>query len=114
MAPLSSKLKEFLIKDLKDRSPEEIWYLDRGNGNHQFSSSYALTNAFSKILKALHLTGVAKPIHGHRSSLGTKLVNINPALAQMALRHQDIRTTIDSFYDQDSKPLVDVFENLEF
>ena len=114
MVPLSSNLKEFLIKDLKDRSPEEIWYLDRGNGNHQFSSSDALTNAFSKILKALNLTGVAKPIHGHRSSLGTKLVNINPALAQMALRHQDIRTTIDSYYDQDSKPLVDVFENLEF
>ena len=114
MVPLSSNLKEFLIKDLKDRNPEEIWYLDRGNGNHQFSSSDALTNAFSKILKALNLTGVAKPIHGHRSSLGTKLVNINPALAQMALRHQDIRTTIDSYYDQDSKPLVDVFENLEF
>tara|TARA_Y100000593_G_scaffold1195_1_gene2404 strand:+ start:296 stop:1534 length:1239 start_codon:yes stop_codon:yes gene_type:complete len=114
MVPLSSNLKEFLIKDLKDRNPDEIWYLDRGNGNHQFSSSDALTNAFSKILKALNLTGVAKPIHGHRSSLGTKLVNINPALAQMALRHQDIRTTIDSYYDQDSKPLVDVFENLEF
>jgi len=114
MVPLSSNLKEFLIKDLKDRNPEEIWYLDRGDGNHQFSSSDALTNAFSKILKALNLTGVAKPIHGHRSSLGTKLVNINPALAQMALRHQDIRTTIDSYYDQDSKPLIDVFENLEF
>jgi len=114
MVPLSSNLKEFLIKDLKDRNPEENWYLDRGDGNHQFSSSDALTNAFSKILKALNLTGVAKPIHGHRSSLGTKLVNINPALAQMALRHQDIRTTIDSYYDQDSKPLIDVFENLEF
>ena len=114
MVPLSSNLKEFLKKDLQDRKESEIWYLDRGDGNHQFSSSDALTNAFSKILKALNLSGVAKPIHGHRSSLGTKLVNINPALAQMALRHQDIRTTIDSYYDQDSKPLVDVFENLEF
>jgi integrase len=114
MVPLSSNLKEFLIKDLKNRNSEEIWYLDRGNGNHQFSDCDALTHAFSRILKALNLTGVAKPIHGHRSSLGTKLVNINPALAQMALRHQDIRTTIDSYYDQDSKPLVDAFENLDF
>ena len=112
--PLTSNLKEYLVKDLEERNPEEIWWLDRGNGNHQFSSPDAITNAFSKILKACGLYGVAKPTHGHRSALGTKLVNINPALAQMALRHQDIRTTIDHYYDQDDDALVDALEKIDF
>ena len=111
--PITPAIKEFLEADLKNRNPEEIWWLDRANGNNVYSTATALSNAFSKIMKDLGLKGVAKPTHGFRSALGTQLMKINPVLAQQALRHTDIRTTQASYYVEEDAPLMDQMELLE-
>ena len=68
--PISDTMIEYLKEDLSSRNSKEIYYLDNGTGNLQWSNQDLMTACFSKILKRLGIRGV-KPLHGLRAGFIT-------------------------------------------
>ena len=94
--PLIGKFYRFLKADLADRGPEEIWYLDRGDGKHYRQDAHGLSSALLKPLSELKIAQVAKTMHGFRASCASTLArdNVNHIYIQQILRHESFDTTL--------------------
>ena len=109
---LTPKLLEFFKNDLAKRNPEEVWFLDNGFGSNYYSDPGSITKAFRRIMDQLGIKGV-KPTHGFRATVITELCKVNPLFGQQLARHQDIKTTIEHYYDGSTDALVKALEERE-
>jgi len=93
--PLPKPLAQFLAKDLADRNPAEMYYLDTGSGHPRYCDVSAMDKMMRPILRELGLKGLVKPLHGYRASLVTTLMNASVPMKVIAeiCRHSDVRTT---------------------
>ncbi|MBU2647848.1 tyrosine-type recombinase/integrase [bacterium] len=92
--PISNNLAAFLETDLKDRKPEEVWYLDDGSGSQFYQNLTTLGRPIRKILQEMDISGV-KPLQGIRASVVTNLLADGFSLSwvQKLARHKDLETT---------------------
>ena len=111
--PLRGKLRKFLEHDLADRGPDEIWYLDRGNGDHFRIDAHGLGKALLKPLSELKMATTAKTLHGFRASLITTLNKEGIALSdiQAIARHSNIDVTL-GYIQQSFERLGDALEKV--
>ena len=63
-------------------------------------------------MNQLGIKGV-KPTHGFRATVITELCKVNPLFGQQLARHQDIKTTIEHYYDGSTDALVKALEERE-
>ena len=96
--PVMPALREFLDKDLLNRNPAEIWYLDSGQGSLHWSSVMTLGRVFRTHIRSLGITDV-KPLHGFRATVASSLLNsgTSPQAVQALLRHSSVTTTMGYF-----------------
>lgn len=92
--PMADKLRHFLRQDLSGREPGEVYYLDSGEGDPMYRTRDNFTQAFTRILQRIGISG-KKPIHGYRSSLATRLIQsgVDLVTVQRILRHSQLETT---------------------
>ena len=77
------------------RNEEEIWYLDKGNGQTAYAKGVSISEAFTKILKenGLYRPDI-KPLHGWRSMVISRLIKTyGLAYARLIAGHNLISTT---------------------
>lgn len=111
--PLRGKLLTFLEHDLADRGPEEVWFLDRGNGDHFRIDAHGLGKALLKPLSELKMATQAKTLHGFRASLITTLNNEGTPIKdiQAIARHSNIEVTM-GYIQESFERLGDALEKL--
>lgn len=110
--PMADKLRSFLRQDLSSREPGEVYYLDSGDGEPMYHTRDNFTQAFTRILKRIGITG-KKPIHGYRSSLATRLIQsgVDLVTVQKILRHSQLETT-RRYIDSDHLDLRQAIDSL--
>jgi len=99
--PILPELRDFLDRDLAQRSAPEYWYLDNGKGNINWASVGEMSRPFKKMFESLNITGV-KPLHGFRATAISNLLDngVSPRIVQALARHENIETTMG--YHNDS------------
>ncbi|OGG98998.1 MAG: hypothetical protein A2600_13225 [Candidatus Lambdaproteobacteria bacterium RIFOXYD1_FULL_56_27] len=92
--PIVPALVEFLERDLKERKPQERYFLDNGTGRPYFSDLSPLARGISKIINELGIKGV-KPLHGLRGTVFTELAQagVDTVTIQKIAGHTEIETT---------------------
>ena len=114
--PINDALLEFLVLDLRHRSPSEVWYLDNGKGRKTYSYACDMAKAIRAhgIAIGMNPAEMPKPIHGIRSCVATMMSEKGRDIVsiQKLLRHKDINTTRNYINTEkrDLKSSVDVLE----
>lgn len=98
--PINDTLYMFLKKE--QRRKAEVFYLDKGNGTRHWKTVNCITHAYYYIKKEVGIGG-QKPLHGYRSTVLTKVIQVaGIAVAQEIAGHSDISTT-KMYYADDQK-----------
>ena len=107
-----TELVDFLEKDLEERKPGEIWYLDDGFGGLQWNNVQTFGRVFDKNLRSLGIEG--KRTHGFRATVISRLLNrgTSVALVQILANHKKPATTIGYFTPDDSEVRKQIEANL--
>ena len=97
--PINDTFYKFLEMDLKNRNPEEVYFLDKGNGQPWHVDVAGVTNAMKKCCNTLGLPNI-KPFHwGIRATFITWLLNegVPQVQVQHLADHSSITTTMKYF-----------------
>ena len=107
--PISPKLQEEMSQ--WDRE-EEIWVLDRGNGDRHWAHLNELTASMRFVQTKTDCRG-PKPLHGFRAGVATELLRqgASPVHVQRLLRHEDLSTTM-GYLDPDALEIENLVRNL--
>ena len=91
--PCSETLMHFISKD--ERSSDEVWWLDRGNGVQHWTRHDAFSRYFGRLCKKLGLEG-HKPLHSIRSYVITELLGVDQSIDTVRdlARHSKFDTTL--------------------
>jgi len=95
--PINKTLMNFLVQDLKWRSPEEKYFLDNGKGGPWSSDTAGLTRGMKECCMTLGLPKGVKPFHwGVRATFITWLLNngVDPVKVQHLADHSTLATTM--------------------
>ncbi len=94
--PINDELFEFLEEDLKERNPEERWYLDKGNGEQWRKDRGDISREASELLKELGIKNIKPFHHFFRASVMTEMINLGVDLhaVQEIADHSSITTTM--------------------
>ncbi len=95
--PISNYLLEFLKRDLLNRKPDEVWYLDSGIGSIYYAKPESLSRAFTLFLIKHELyNSEIKPFHGFRSMVISKIIELKGiGHAKNIAGYTDIATTAE-------------------
>ncbi|MBF0240264.1 MAG: tyrosine-type recombinase/integrase [SAR324 cluster bacterium] len=112
--PMSEKLALFIETDLSGRGSSERWYLDDGHGQNFYQDVDYLTRAFTRIKKKAGITSRVKPLHGHRATVATSLLQggEDVTIVQALMRHSDIATTKKHYLNSKGLPLKGAVDKL--
>ncbi len=98
--PINATLRKFLEEDLKNRSPNEKYYVDNGRGGPWYSDVDNMTKPMRMACDAVNLPKQVKPFHwGVRGTHITWLLNqgVKPVEVQQLADHSDLATTMGYF-----------------